>query len=67
MFSEKQKHVVHENVVGGSRKIGFHRVISVSERDMPEIEPGFGSFAAPCTKYLTYTLLLPSSMNSLFL
>ena len=34
------KHVVHENVVGGSSMIRFPLVIAVSERDMPGIEPG---------------------------
>ena len=33
------KHVVHENVVGGSSMIGFRLVIAVSEWDMPGIEP----------------------------
>ena len=36
----KKQHVVHKNVVGGSSMIGFPLVISVSERDMPGIEPG---------------------------
>ena len=35
------KHVVHENVVGGSSVLRvFPLVIAVSERDMPGIEPG---------------------------
>ena len=34
------KHVGHENVVGGISMIGFPLVISVSEWDMPGIEPG---------------------------
>ena len=35
------KHVVHENVVGGSSVLWvFPLVIAVSEQDMPEIETG---------------------------
>ena len=34
------KHVVHKTVVIGSPMIRFPLVIVVSERDMPEIEPG---------------------------
>ena len=39
-FHTIHKHVVHENVVGGSSMTGFPLVIAVSERDMPGIEPG---------------------------
>jgi hypothetical protein len=34
------KHVVHENAVGGSSKISFPLAKAVSEWDMPGIEPG---------------------------
>ena len=34
------KHVVHENLMGGSSMIGLTLVIAVSERDMPGFEPG---------------------------
>ena len=33
-------HVVHKNGVGDSSMVWFRLVIHVSERDMPEIEPG---------------------------
>jgi hypothetical protein len=39
-LSQIFKYVVHNNVVGGSSMVGFSLVIAVSERDMPEIEPG---------------------------
>ena len=34
------KHLVHENMVGGSSMIVFPLVIAVSERDLPGIETG---------------------------
>ena len=34
------RHVVHENLEDGSRKISFPLVIADSERDMTRIEPG---------------------------
>ena len=34
------KHVVHENVVGGSTMIWFPLLIAVSKGDMQGIEPG---------------------------
>jgi hypothetical protein len=37
---DKHKHVVHENLIGGSSIIlGFPLVIADSERDMPGIQP----------------------------
>ena len=37
---DRQKQVVHEDVVGGSSMIGVHLVIAVSEQNMTGIEPG---------------------------
>ena len=41
------KHVVHENVVGGSSMIRFPLVIADSEHDMPGIKPGLLGWHSP--------------------